>query len=616
MAIYLNGLRVNIVVDGEPGGPASPLDQIELTDVLATNGAYTGLSRNGLTAGEGLSSFQVAVLKSDGKWWRADADDDSLSHRLLAMPLENVSTGASGRFLIQGYVRNDAWSWVPGTPLYISSTPGALTSTPPSADGSTARIVAYAASANTIWFDQAGVSVKNGVPTVVGGVQIVGTGGDEEEPTPADYVVGVRIDEDSSTPMGTWIDRDGTVVASVSTLGWESFNDHPIIGGIRRCLLTPGTPNPTVTYGSNARGDGLTLTTDEVRVMVEIPKFYVKESWNGNIRSMWISPDPLSGFEVHPAFLQRGGVEQDCIYVSSYDTTLVEIGSVEQLASRAGVSCAYSGGDGGTYAHSKEWFVEKAEIIGDGWGLINAHTWSAIQLLWLVEHKTRYSQRAREIDGVYWYGIADCAGVDHPSDQHSIDTGMDVYGIGIGNNTEDPDCNPMAWRGIVNLWGHLFTYLDGIEFRGDGRVWLRDAADINWVNTGLDIPSAVDPIHNGYKGACIKNVARSTANCKYMFIPAGHATTGDTPGPTDMSSYYCDAMVYHMTGETTIPIVKGSKTSGDACGLFRCDMDWLPNEAYPTANGRLEYIGPVSTSSRFLQDRGNYLYSFSRYSQK
>lgn len=598
MAIYLNGLRVNIVVDGEPGGPASPLDQIELTDVLATNGAYTGLSRNGLTAGEGLSSFQVAVLKSDGKWWRVDADDDSLSHRLLAMPLENVSTGASGRFLIQGYVRNDAWSWVPGTPLYISSTPGALTSTPPSADGSTARIVAYAASANTIWFDQAGVSVKNGVPTVVGGVQIVvpSSGGEEDPEEPEiDYVIGVRIDEDSSDPTISWIDRDGTVIGSPTSLGWSSFNEHPIIGGIRRCVLTPGTTHPTVTYGSNARGDGLTLTSDTDRVMVKIPKFYVKELWNGNVRSMWISPVPLPGFEVHPAFYQRGGVEVDAIYVSSYDTALAEIGGVEQLISRAGVSCAYDAG--GTDDCSKNWFVTKAEAIGDGWGLINAHTWSALQFLWLVEHKTRYSQRARDFGGdIYWYGIADKAGVDFQSDAKNIDTRMDIYGTGIGDETSDPDANPMAWRGIVNLWGHLFTYLDGIEFRSNGRVYLRDASGLNWLDTGVDVPTAEIPAPHEYKGACIKNVAESTANCKYMFIPVGHALSGDTPAPFNMSVYYCDAMVYHKTGAITIPIVKGSKTSGDACGLFRCDMDWLPNEAYPTANGRLEYIGPVETT--------------------
>ncbi|HKM24409.1 MAG TPA: hypothetical protein VJY40_02055, partial [Corynebacterium sp.] len=36
----------------------------------------------------------------------------------------------------------------------------------------------------------------------------------------------------------------------------------------------------------------------------------------------WISPDNITGFTLHPAFVQRGGVERNNIYVGSYEATL------------------------------------------------------------------------------------------------------------------------------------------------------------------------------------------------------------------------------------------------------------------------------------------------------
>ncbi|HKM24459.1 MAG TPA: PKD domain-containing protein, partial [Corynebacterium sp.] len=58
----------------------------------------------------------------------------------------------------------------------------------------------------------------------------------------------------------------------------------------------------------------------------EIPKFYVA-STNASTDQYryyrwWISPDPADGFELHPAFVQRGGIERDNIYVGSYEATL------------------------------------------------------------------------------------------------------------------------------------------------------------------------------------------------------------------------------------------------------------------------------------------------------
>jgi len=131
--------------------------------------------------------------------------------------------------------------------------------------------------------------------------------------------IGVQWDRgaDDTTALQL-IDVDGN---PIETLPFGSFDNHRTYREIRRCILsTTGTP----TFGTNARGDGLTLDGSAGRVMVAIPKFWVKaDNPSTGVYRWWISPIDLSGFEVHPAFRQRGGKEREYIYVSAYQANLL-----------------------------------------------------------------------------------------------------------------------------------------------------------------------------------------------------------------------------------------------------------------------------------------------------
>jgi len=125
-------------------------------------------------------------------------------------------------------------------------------------------------------------------------------------------IIGIEHDSSSDSPELKYIDVYGNEINPVSH---DFFDKHAIWGNMWRCLLAPdGTP----AFGTNARGDGLTLDGSAGQVMVRIPKFYVKSEEVGTKRRAWISPETFDGFEVHPAFLQRGGVERDAIYVGAY----------------------------------------------------------------------------------------------------------------------------------------------------------------------------------------------------------------------------------------------------------------------------------------------------------
>lgn len=133
------------------------------------------------------------------------------------------------------------------------------------------------------------------------------------------YIIGVEWDTSSDSSALKHIDAYGTEITKTAEQWTAWFNAHPIHANMWRCLLSAtGVP----TFGSNARGDGLTLDGTVGQVMVRIPKFYIKSEKVGTKIRWWISPVALTGFEVHPAFLQRGGTERAQIYVGAYTVGL------------------------------------------------------------------------------------------------------------------------------------------------------------------------------------------------------------------------------------------------------------------------------------------------------
>ena len=105
------------------------------------------------TAGESVVIGDVCYLKSDGKFWKADADAVATTKGMLAMATGSISADASGTFLIKGLIRDDTWAWTVGAELFVSLTPGNPTATAPSATGDVVRIIGYAKGADYVWFD-------------------------------------------------------------------------------------------------------------------------------------------------------------------------------------------------------------------------------------------------------------------------------------------------------------------------------------------------------------------------------------------------------------------------------------------------------------------------------
>lgn len=135
---------------------------------------------------------------------------------------------------------------------------------------------------------------------------------DLEEWAAKELVVGIKWDQGSDSSALTHIDYYGNDIGPVAHT-W--FDDHPVWGNMRRCLLSPTGEQ---TFGTTPRGYGLTLDGSAGQVMVRIPRFYIKSDKNGSVYRWWISPVQRSGFDLHPAFKQRGGTARQHIYVGAY----------------------------------------------------------------------------------------------------------------------------------------------------------------------------------------------------------------------------------------------------------------------------------------------------------
>lgn len=121
------------------------------------NSALADDTVSGLTtravAGETLTFGSVCYMKSDGKLWKADADPATPLAPVVAMAAADIDADASGRFLLNGLVRNDGtYAWTVGGWLYLSGTAGAMTHTAPGGTDDAVQILGVAWSADIAFF--------------------------------------------------------------------------------------------------------------------------------------------------------------------------------------------------------------------------------------------------------------------------------------------------------------------------------------------------------------------------------------------------------------------------------------------------------------------------------
>lgn len=224
----------------------------------------------------------------------------------------------------------------------------------------------------------------------------------------------------------------------------------------------------------------------KVQVMVEQPLFYVKAvpvksagagSGRGKQYSkgrFYISPNPKAGFSPIKGFRDANGNLQDHIYLAAYegciwdadagdggkyilDDASLTIAEDDMLCSIAGAKPASGAGSTVlTRANARK----MANKRGAGWQLHNVFAMSASEWLALIEYATFDVQTA--------IGKGVCNFVDDGSTNMAVNTGAtsglgNKSGIDPNKTKEDDGKCSVSYRGEENLWGNIWTWLDGMN---------------------------------------------------------------------------------------------------------------------------------------------------------
>lgn len=218
--------------------------------------------------------------------------------------------------------------------------------------------------------------------------------------------------------------------------------------------------------------------------MVKIPKFYFKlekgDAREGyfNKTSWLISEKPAPGFTIHPAFLCEGK-EIDQFWIGAYESSrdgnkACSINNVDPWISIS-------------FTEAIEACKKRNTGDIDGFHMLTIYELAAVQILALIDMGSAKSQ--------YKIGEGNC-------------------GKGGIKKTGTTDA---VWRGISELWGNTFCFLDGIKTVHAGQekyIHLFDKYGYrDFINTGIS------PFENSGKIYRLKENFGSKFDFRCLFIP-------------------------------------------------------------------------------------------------
>lgn len=238
--------------------------------------------------------------------------------------------------------------------------------------------------------------------------------------------------------------------------------------------------------------------------MVSVPKFYVKS--DGNSR-YWISPEPKEGFHVHPAFMSKGKPIEDIvvdihgnqhdeakIYVGKWQSFIdysmmlsdaVKMWSIPSLTEAKIEALEQARGEEFSVA-AKEGLKTIYPSVQSTWweNWHSADAWNDHNPDGAVNVVGFHMMTVWELSALQWLALIE---------GRTTDVSL-KYGSGwlTGNSVDavDGDRNASAnFHGIHGLWGNVWQWIQGIQTRSDGSVWIWDnLGNEVWKDTGHKMP--------------------------------------------------------------------------------------------------------------------------------
>lgn len=343
---------------------------------------------------------------------------------------------------------------------------------------------------------------------------------------------------------------------------------------IRRCIMNDAG---VIQYyldplDSSKKADGspAVLTGADGQVMVEIPKFYSKRETSGTFTTWKLSHLPVDGYTLHPAFFKDGS-EVEFRYIGAYDACVYDTSAgsyVDGLNLDSSDSLYVYGSDvlssvAGKYPAVGITRAQARQLAGNrgvGWRQLDLMLYSAIQMLYVVEYQSLFSQNKTGVGNTNGSYLASSslqtdsphtiAGASNALGNRSTDT---TSGAGV---SAKPGVSFMSYRGIENLYGNAWTWVDGanVNVGTAGTLYVSNTtshfADDTATNYAL-VTSAL-PTASGYPSNFIQ--------VDNYFLPSNNSGGSTT---TYLTDYF-----YGSTALNRVLIAGGSANNAGVAGVF------------------------------------------------
>lgn len=365
---------------------------------------------------------------------------------------------------------------------------------------------------------------------------------------------------------------------------------------IRGCVLNAdGSVNYYLSadnWALKADGTASTLTGADGNVMVEIPKFYYRVEQNVFRRTWKISAVQQSGFKVHPAFI-KDGVEVDFRYYGAYDACYLDDTdstyksglNLDDMTSNLDLAADKLASVKGVYplvGVTRDEVRTLAENVGSGWRQLDFALWSAVQMLYLIEYQSFYSQNilgAGNTNGSYLTSSSNQSDSPHTiaGAGDGIANGSTDTTSGAGVNAK-PGTSFMKYRGIENFYGNCWNWADGINVNigTAGTVYVTNNAT-NWADntsTNYDLITSSLPTTSGY--------IRDLLSADPYFLPSSNSGGS--------SSTYITDQHFASASTNRVVVVGGSAYGGADAGAFYLNSsDASSSVANRGSGGRLAF---------------------------
>ena len=411
--------------------------------------------------------------------------------------------------------------------------------------------------------------------------------------------------KDSVPAEGYGFEYDATTASPACVPGTgEAPTVTEVHRNIRACVLKADGSvsyylNPS-DWSKQINGDPSDLTGADGNVMIEIPAFYYKEDIDGSLRKPKLSSVPLPGFKLHPAFV-KDGKEVAYRYYGAYDACVYSESSKEYIDGlnldnnasfinpatgkpRVDPSVDKLASVKGFYPMvglTRNEFRQLAANVGEGWRQVDYDLVAAVQLLYLVEYQTFFSQAV--------LGSGNTNGSYVASSDSQIDSPHTIAGAGdsIGTGSTDPttgagvNAKPgtsfMKYRGIENFYGNAWNWADGINVNigNVGTVYVTNDSQYFADNTseGMKLVASTLPTDRGY----ISQLQKSPP----YFLSASNSGGSSTTYVTD---YH-----YGSSSLNRVVLVGGGAAFGASAGSFCLLSDCGSSYRYRTLGGRLAF---------------------------